>query len=143
RNLAPAMLEASKSPTTSKLLGLEGLRFLATFSVLIWHYQHFAFVGDRPVDLVKSELPFYDWLFPFYEAGEYGVWIFWCISGFIFFWKYREAIADRSVDGWSFFVFRFSRLYPLHAATLLSVALLQPVFAAVNGHFFVYQNNDV
>jgi peptidoglycan/LPS O-acetylase OafA/YrhL len=93
------MLKTSTSPATSKLLGLEGLRFLATFSVLIWHYQHFAYVGDKPVDLIRSELPFYGLLLPFYEVGEYGVWIFWCISGFIFFWKYREAISDRSTAG--------------------------------------------
>jgi peptidoglycan/LPS O-acetylase OafA/YrhL len=144
------MLKTSTSPATNelankpsnKLLGLEGLRFLATFSVLIWHYQHFADVGDKLVDLTRSELPFYHLLLPFYEVGEYGVWIFWCISGFIFFWKYREAISDRSVDGWSFFVFRLSRLYPLHFMTLLLVALLQPIYAGLSGYFFVYQNND-
>ena len=145
------MLKTSTSAATNKLsnkrsnklLGLEGLRFFATFSVLIWHYQHFAYVGDRPVDLIRSELPFYSLLFPFYEIGNYGVWIFWCISGFIFFWKYREAISDRSVSGWSFFVFRLSRLYPLHFATLLLVALLQPIYFALNEAFFVYQNNDI
>jgi peptidoglycan/LPS O-acetylase OafA/YrhL len=145
------MLKTSTSPATdkplnklsNKLLGLEGLRFLATFSVLIWHYQHFAYAGDRPVDLIKSELPFYDLLFPFYELGNYGVWLFWCISGFIFFWKYRRAISNRSVSAWTFFVFRLSRLYPLHFATLLLVALLQPVYFTLNETFFVYQNNDI
>jgi peptidoglycan/LPS O-acetylase OafA/YrhL len=137
------MLKTSTSPATNKLLGLEGLRFLATLSVLIWHYQHFAFKGDTPVDLTKAELPFYDLLFPFYEAGEYGVWIFWCISGFIFFWKYRDAISDRSVSAWTFFVFRLSRLYPLHFVTLLVVALLQPIYFALNQTYFVYQNNDI
>ena len=137
------MHKTSTSAATNKLLGLEGLRFLATLSVLIWHYQHFAFIGDTPVDLVKAELPFYGLLLPFYEAGEYGVWIFWCISGFIFFWKYRNAISDRSVSGWTFFVFRLSRLYPLHFVTLLGVALLQPIYFALNQTFFVYQNNDI
>jgi peptidoglycan/LPS O-acetylase OafA/YrhL len=125
-----------------KLLGLEALRFLATIAVLLWHYQHFAFVADHPVALTRSELPFYRVLFPFYEAGEYGVWIFWCISGFIFFWKYRTIIADRSIDGWTFFVYRLSRLYPLHLATLLLVAMLQPLYGAQHGFFFVYPNND-
>ena len=137
------MLKTSTSRGTDKLLGLEGLRFLATLSVLLWHYQHFSYVGDRPVGLVRSELPYHALLFPFYEAGEYGVWIFWCISGFIFFWKYRDAISDRSVSGWSFFVFRLSRLYPLHLVTLLFVALLQPIYLSQKGSFFVYQNNDL
>jgi peptidoglycan/LPS O-acetylase OafA/YrhL len=72
---------------TNRLLGLELLRFVAALAVMVWHYQHFAYVADRPVDLLKSELPFYGLLQPFYLAGNYGVWIFWCISGFIFFWK--------------------------------------------------------
>ncbi len=124
-------------------MGLEGLRFLATISVLLWHYQHFAFVADAPVDLARSELPFYRVLFPFYDLGENGVVIFWCISGFIFFWKYSAVIADRAIDGWTFFVYRLSRLYPLHIATLLLVAVLQAIYVAHHGVFFVYQSNDV
>ncbi len=76
-------------------------------------------------------------------AGEYGVWVFWCISGFIFFWKYRDAIADRSMHGWTFLVYRLSRLYPLHFVTLLIVALLQPIYFRQHGYFFVYQANDL
>jgi peptidoglycan/LPS O-acetylase OafA/YrhL len=57
--------------------------------------------------------------FTTYEAGECGVWIFWCISGFIFSWKYRDTISGRSVGGRTFFVFRLSRLYPLHLVTLV------------------------
>src|SRR3954447_10831898 len=130
-------------PKPDKLIGLEGLRFLATVAVLLWHYQHFAFVADHPVGLVRSDLPFYEVLFPFYEAGEYGVWVFWCISGFIFFWKYRDAIYERSTNAWTFFVLRLSRLYPLHLVTLIIVALLQPVYFHQHGHFFVYQDNDL
>jgi peptidoglycan/LPS O-acetylase OafA/YrhL len=109
----------------------------------LWHYQHFASVGDAPVGLVRSELPFYRALFPFYEAGQSGVLIFWCISGFIFFWKYSAVIADGRMDGWTFFVYRLSRLYPLHFATLLLVAVLQAIYVAQHDFFFVYQDNDV
>lgn len=138
-----APLHTSTSPGTHKLLGLELLRFLATISVLLWHYPHFAYIADAPVDLIRSELPFYNVLFPFYELGEYGVVIFWCISGFIFFWKYSAIIPDGTVDGWTFFVNRVSRLYPLHLATLLLVAGLQALYAAQHGVFFVYQSNDL
>lgn len=137
------MHKSSTTQTTDKLLGLEMLRFVAAFAVLIWHYQHFSYIGEKPVDLVKSQLPLYSLLRPFYENGEYGVWVFWCISGFIFFWKYRDAISGRSVDGWTFFVFRLSRLYPLHFVTLMMVALLQPIYFHLHGFFFVYQNNDI
>ncbi len=137
------MRQTSTTEPADKLLGLEALRFIAAFAVLIWHYQHFSYVADMPVDLVRNQLPFYSLLYPFYETGEFGVWIFWCISGFIFFWKYRDAISDRSVGGWKFFVFRLSRLYPLHLVTLLMVALMQPIYFHLHGFFFVYQNNDV
>jgi peptidoglycan/LPS O-acetylase OafA/YrhL len=128
---------------SNKLLGLEVLRFLAAFAILVFHYRHFAFVADQPVGLVNDWLPLYRLLQVFYDHGPYGVWIFWCISGFIFFWKYRDAIADRSLGGWKFFVLRFSRLYPLHIATLLLVALVQPLYFSLHGYFFVYQDNDL
>jgi peptidoglycan/LPS O-acetylase OafA/YrhL len=127
----------------NKLLGLEVLRFLTAFAILVYHYQHFAYIADKPVDLVSDRLPLHGLLHMVYDAGRYGVWIFWCISGFIFFWKYRDAVADRSVSGWRFFVLRFSRLYPLHFVTLLLVAALQPVYFGLNGYFFVYQDNDL
>jgi peptidoglycan/LPS O-acetylase OafA/YrhL len=126
-----------------KLLGLEALRFVAAFAVLIWHYQHFSYIADQPVDLVKDQLPLYGLLFPFYEAGNRGVWVFWCVSGFIFFWKYRDAIFDQSMPGWTFFVFRFSRLYPLHFVTLIIVAILQSAYFRLQGWSFVYQDNDL
>ena len=116
---------------------------MAAFSVLVGHYQHFAFVADRPVDFVIDRLPFSNLLYPFYYTRLPGVWVFWCISGFIFFWKYRDAIADRSMDGRTFFVLRLSRLYPLHLVTLLLVAALQAVYFQLNGYFLVYQDNDL
>jgi peptidoglycan/LPS O-acetylase OafA/YrhL len=137
------MKTANAPGPANKLLGLEVLRFLTAFAILIFHYRHFAFVADEPVGLVNDRLPLYRLLHVFYDYGPHGVWIFWCISGFIFFWKYRDAIADRSIGGWKFFVLRFSRLYPLHIATLLLVALVQPLYFNLNGYFFVYQENDL
>jgi peptidoglycan/LPS O-acetylase OafA/YrhL len=139
-------MQSALKPTSeaaNKLLGLEALRFLTAFAILVFHYRHLAFVADKPVGLVQERLPLYGLLHAFHDSGAYGVWIFWCISGFIFFWKYRDAIADRSVGGWKFFVLRFSRLYPLHLATLLLVALLQPVYFGLHQDFFVYQENDL
>jgi peptidoglycan/LPS O-acetylase OafA/YrhL len=134
----------SEQPTPpNKLLGLEALRFIAAFSVLVWHYQHFAYVADVPVDLVRDRLPLSGLLRPLYEVGQYGVWVFWCVSGFIFFWKYRDSIFERSMPPWTFFVFRLSRLYPLHFATLIIVAALQLAYFRWHGYFFVYQDNDL
>jgi peptidoglycan/LPS O-acetylase OafA/YrhL len=126
-----------------KLLGIELLRFASAVAVLVFHYQHFAFVGDKQSNFVADAQPFYSTLSLFYNYGFYGVQIFWCISGFIFFWKYGALIPARKVSGYKFFVLRFSRLYPLHFATLLIVAVLQILYFTKTGAYFVYQYNDL
>ena len=68
--------------------------------------------------------------------------MFWGVSGFIFFWKYGCPIANKIVSGSRFFVLRFSRLYPLHLATLLLVALLQAIYFHYNHYYFVNPTND-
>jgi peptidoglycan/LPS O-acetylase OafA/YrhL len=127
----------------NKLLGLELIRFVTAVAVLVWHYQHFFYVADQPVEFVREQQPLYRGLSLLYQHGYSGVQIFWCISGFIFFWKYRDTIAQRVVGPLKFFVLRYSRLYPLHFGTLLLVALLQGLYFAHQGYFFVYQSNDV
>jgi len=136
---------ASQSGEESqKLLGLELLRFLSAVAVLVWHYQHFWFVGaELPADFVRSDQPLYAFFKLFYEWGVYGVQVFWFISGYIFFWKYLSSIRDRKVGAWSFFVLRASRLYPLHLLTFALVAVLQFAYHANTGRFYVYQANDV
>jgi peptidoglycan/LPS O-acetylase OafA/YrhL len=79
-------LKLAPNEAGGKLLGLEALRFLTAFAILVFHYRHFAFVADEPVGLVAERLPFYGFLHVFHNSGAFGVWIFWCISGFIFFW---------------------------------------------------------
>jgi len=133
-------------PTASnehKLLGIELLRFLSSIAVLIFHYQHFAFVGGTEAHFITSQQPFFPSLRIFYEYGFYGVEIFWCISGFIFFWKYSTLIADEKMSGYIFFVLRLSRLYPLHFVTLIFMALMQYVYFSKHGSYFVYQYNDI
>lgn len=128
-----------------RYLGLEALRFLSAVAVVVWHYQHF-YMGQGEVFLApftRERQPLFWALEAFYDHGYLAVWAFWQISGFIFFWKYHEAVARGEVSPWSFFVLRFSRLYPLHFATLLITAALQFVYAADHlGQWFVYANND-
>jgi peptidoglycan/LPS O-acetylase OafA/YrhL len=129
--------------TSSKILGLELIRFCSAFSVLIWHFQHFYYIGDKPgANYIVTSQPLYPLLSPFYQAGYYGVNIFWCISGFIFFWKYRDSIADRQIGPRKFFILRFSRPYPLHIVTLLLTLVLQSIFFAKKQQYFVYPFND-
>lgn len=134
---------ATVKQTGSKLLGLEIIRFAAALSVLIWHYRHFFYVGDQPVNMVVEQQPFFSVFKLFYEYGYYGVQVFWCISGFIFFWKYREMLTERLMSPMKFFVLRFSRLYPLHVVTLLLVAALQLVYFNGHGNYLVYPDNNL
>jgi peptidoglycan/LPS O-acetylase OafA/YrhL len=131
-----------KRPTQNKLLGLEIVRFVCAFAVLLYHYQHFTFVNYHAADFARELQPGYSALRLLFDYGLWGVNIFWCISGFIFFWKYRNSIADRAIGGKKFFVLRFSRLYPLHIATLLLVAAFQLIYFRLVGTYFVYPIND-
>jgi peptidoglycan/LPS O-acetylase OafA/YrhL len=123
-----------------KLLGLELLRFSSAVAVLVFHYRHFAHVAGTAVN--TSAYPLYELLRPFYDYGLYGVQLFWGISGFIFFWKYGAAIRSRAVAARDFFWLRFSRLYPLHLATLAAVIGLQAVHRQLAGTDFVYPATD-
>jgi peptidoglycan/LPS O-acetylase OafA/YrhL len=140
--MSSASKEAAPEPA-NRLIALEVLRFLSAVAILVFHYRHFFYVADEPIGMVQERLPLYGVLRVFYDTGSFGVWIFWCISGFIFFWKYRNSISEGAVGGRQFFVLRFSRLYPLHFVTLLIVALLQSLYFNLHGTFFVYQSNDV
>lgn len=139
----PLATQRPAAPAQNKMLGLEVIRFISALAVLIWHYQHFSYIADTPTDYVSSQQPFYGVFRLFYEQGLYGVQVFWAISGFIFFWKYRDAIADQAITARKFFVLRFSRLYPLHIATLLLVIGLQAAYLSEKGFYFVYQQNDL
>jgi peptidoglycan/LPS O-acetylase OafA/YrhL len=137
--------EATQSPVRAedKLLGIEALRFLSALAVLVWHYQHLAFFGTAAAPWFEPvRQPFYALLEPFYRYGFYGVEVFWCISGFIFFWKYAAPLSRSTLSGGRFFVLRFSRLYPLHFVTLLLVAALQLLYFSRVGQYFIYPNND-
>ncbi len=112
-------------------------------AILVFHYQQFAYVGLKLVNYQADQQPFYLLLKWFYIHGGLGVQFFWCISGFIFFWKYQNAIHEKIISGGKFFALRLSRLYPLHIATLLLIAILQIIYVGDYGNFFVVHNNDV
>ena len=76
--------------------------------------------------------PFYDLLKPVYEYGNYGVQLFWLLSGFIFFSQYFDRVRAKEVSGRAFAALRFSRLWPLYVSTALFMFLAQPVYRAVS-----------
>mgnify|MGYP006168606019 CR=1 FL=1 len=128
------------------LLGLEVMRFVCALSVLLWHYQQFYVVGPVHADMVHDHggQPWASWLAPFYGHGWLGVQAFWALSGFIFFWKYGQAVADGWVAAGRFAWLRFSRLYPLHLLTLLAMLPLIAWYRAqTGGQDYVYPHNTV
>jgi peptidoglycan/LPS O-acetylase OafA/YrhL len=142
------MAEAAGDTKAPRLESLDALRGLAALSVVFWHWQHFWLLGtplltwrdgaepDRTLE------PLHPLLKIFYEYGHRAVDLFFVISGFVFFFLYQKAIAQGAMSGGKFAALRFSRLYPMHLATLIAVAVLQALFLHATGQHFVYEHND-
>jgi peptidoglycan/LPS O-acetylase OafA/YrhL len=127
-----------------RLTSLDALRGVAALSVVVWHWQHFFAVrGAWQGGWTREAQPLFWLLKPLYVQGWAAVDLFFVLSGFVFFWLYGEAIRARATGAWRFAVLRFSRLYPLHLALLIAVAVLQLLFFRAHGLFFIYQANDV
>ena len=130
----------TKSP--QRLYSLDVLRGLAALSVVFWHWQHFFYSGTTPGVVEVEKEPLYSVFFLFYNKGWLAVDLFFSLSGFVFYWLYSSRIAERRITFRNFAVLRFSRLYPLHLATLLFVAIAQLWFIRTIGSPFIYQHND-
>lgn len=126
----------------SRFYSLDVLRGFAALSVVCYHWRHFLIADGDLVPAVAAQQPFYRIFQPFYNEGWRAVDLFFCLSGFIFTWLYAAPIRDRKVSAWAFSVLRFSRLYPLHFATLLLVLALQTLITRQTGAPFVYPIND-
>ena len=124
------------------LIGLELLRFISALAILIWHYQHFAMLPNAH-NFEPQQQPFYNYLSFFYLNGAKAVYLFWALSGYIFFYNYYTDIKTYKLTIYAFFIDRFSRLYPLHLFTLLVLLFLQFSFFSNQQEYFIYQNNDV
>jgi peptidoglycan/LPS O-acetylase OafA/YrhL len=127
-----------------KIYSIELLRFFSISLVLLWHYKFFFFVSNKyykfNIETEKILLPFYNILKKFYNAGYYGVELFWCISGFIISYIYLSY--SKKVSAKKYFINRFSRLYPLHLLTLIIVLILQIISKVLTNNFQVFFGND-
>lgn len=116
---------ASSTPS-GRIAGLDSLRGIAAFGVLLLHYEaHF------------HAAPFRRLFAPFYSGGGYLVDVFFVLSGVLLGSLYKD-----SRDCGAFLIKRIFRLFPLHWVTLCSVALLQWLYFADAGTFFVYEANS-
>jgi len=129
--------------TVKRFYSLDVLRGFAALSVVFWHWPHFFFSGTKPGTFDAARLPFSEWMFVFYTKGWLAVDLFFCLSGFIFYWLYSTRIYQCEISPSKFALLRFSRLYPLHLATFLFVVVGQFWMIHVAGRYFVYPNNDV
>jgi len=123
---------------------------MAALAVVFWHWKHFLVYGTG-LDLEFINFPELDYdrqpLFPFFEPfysqGIRAVDLFFCISGFVFYWLYSNRVRQDEVDLRQFSILRFSRLYPLHLVTLITVASLQAFILVEQGRFFIFDTNDL
>lgn len=98
------------SAKIERLHGLDFLRGIAALGVLAYHYLHYG-------DITNISM-----------FGTYGVYLFFCLSGFSLEWVYgpREMSAESVRE---FFTARFFRIFPMYA---VMVALALMAAPAVN-----------
>jgi peptidoglycan/LPS O-acetylase OafA/YrhL len=131
------------SSIPQRFYSLDVLRGGAALCVVLWHWQHFfAPLNPHGVPLELARQPFFPYLSFFYRHGFTAVELFFCLSGFVFFWLYGDPVGQRKITFGRFSVLRLSRLYPLHLATLLFVAAGQVMYRWTSERDFVYQGND-
>lgn len=135
-------MSSTPSVLPERLYSLDALRGIAALSVVLWHWQHFFYVGASPQGFEVARQPLFSIFALFYTHGAQAVELFFCISGFVFFWLFSEKISSKNMSITDFFVDRFSRLYPLHIVTFLTVAILQFLYLSDHPFYFVYQLND-
>lgn len=118
------------------------LRGLSAVAVLFFHFRMFYPDGNSlgPQTFAPDHQPLFTLLWPLYFNGNLAVQFFWALSGFVFMTTYSGQ--ERKVSGGRFFVWRFSRLYPLHFVTLIYLAFLQWISLRTTGSFSVVPIND-
>lgn len=124
-----------------RLRSLDSLRGIAAIGVaFFFHYSHF----NTPYFTAHPEAqPWFNAFRWFYQYGWNLVDFFFVLSGFIFMHVYLKKISENRISERTFFILRFSRLYPLHIATLLLVAAVQ-YFRLLSGRgYFDCQYNDL
>ncbi|MEO5873809.1 MAG: acyltransferase [Streptosporangiaceae bacterium] len=105
----PATRTAPTLTAGGPLPSLTGMRWLAAFTVFLYHVKNFGYLGGPPGR-------FADWAF---TPGMTGVSFFFILSGFVLAWSARPG--DRPGLFWRR---RLARVYPLHLVTALAALAL-------------------
>ncbi|MES9971382.1 MAG: acyltransferase [Candidatus Thiodiazotropha sp.] len=100
----------------TRLLELDVIRGIASLSVVIYHYLYRYNVLYGHDNYLAQWAQYVQW-------GKYGVQLFFIVSGFVIFLTLNKM--TKSTD---FIVSRFSRLYPVYWASLISTFLIVSIF---------------
>ncbi len=99
---------------------LDGLRLFASVNIVLLHIY-----TQRPVSyMVSVSQNFIDYII---YAPAFNASVFYLLSGFIFTYKYSKQALNFPVK--TFLLKRFKKLYPLHAATTILMALILIFFS--------------
>ncbi len=113
---APAKSPAATHPRRAQLPALTGIRCFAALNLVFFHYSNPQWFG-----------PFS----PIVNSGYVSVSFFLLLSGFILTYNYAERAQQGKLSARSFWLARFSRLYPVYLFSLLiSAGMLVQEFHA-------------
>lgn len=108
------------------------LRWVAAMAVLIHHYKSHFKVSSISIENSKI----FSLIIDNAIIGSYGVWFFWCVSGFVF----TNILINKKVTLFEFSIKRFARLYPLHFLTLIIITLLELYSLKKFGNYQIESN---
>lgn len=107
---------ARPQPAQEFVPQIDGLRFVAIVSVVLYHMQGFADVRLAPSGAATN------WLQALLAQGHYGVPLFFALSGYILG---RPFLGERTVSLKSYFLRRLTRLEPPYFVCLLLIFALK------------------
>ena len=129
-----------KHNVPNRFYSLDVLRGLASLCVVLAHWGEF-YGFNKAHTPPSANNPFLSVALTWFDRfGSSAVDLFFCISGFVFFWLYASSIYQAKISFTKFAFLRLSRLYPLHLLTLLLVVAIQ--LYSVNFHQGAIGNND-
>lgn len=126
----------------SKLRSMEGVRGIAAFIVLLAHLKLTFFVGieDQFHNFLTEYFPHYfsialGYIFRAMLDGNFSVWLFWVMSGFVLsmgYFKKNSCHSSSAID---------ARNYLLASSIKRYFRLVVPVFISVLFAYFLLKNN--
>ena len=100
-----------QSNSPARFYSLHVLRGMAALGIALWHWSHFFYSGTTPGAVDTDKLPVVDWVFLFFSQVGLSVYLFFTLSGFLFYWIYARPVAEGAITPGKFAWLRFSRAW--------------------------------